>query len=218
MSEDVFPRRNLPAASEPWGRKHDDVVRSQGRRITNLELASQSNNRANAGQLGVIGRQLEALEQQQAELSRTVSELEARRMLFVTAASTSVTGNATTAPFPTATRDFTFEPPEGGRRRALLSASWGYSNSGGLSTTVSAFSELLQGGTVVWSSRGGISVPVATSAPGAWPVSESVTVPVSIPTGGATFTLRVHRVGFTTTSTTLTAQGISATLTYGDRY
>lgn len=75
MSEDVFPRRNLPADAEPWGRKQDDVTRSQGRRITALELASQSNNRSNAGQLGVIGRQLDALEAQQVEITNTVAAL-----------------------------------------------------------------------------------------------------------------------------------------------
>lgn len=218
MSEDVFPRRNLPAASEPWGRKVDDVVRSHTRKLQNLELASQGNNRANAGQLGVIGRQLESLADQQDLLSATVEELDARRMIFTTAANLSVTGNATTAPFPSATRNFTLDAPLLGRRRGLFSASWTYSNSGGSSNIVSAFSEILQDSVVIWSSMGGVSVPYVASSPGSWPVSETVSLPVSVPEGGSLFQLRIHRVGFNTTTTTLTASGLSATLDYGDRY
>lgn len=218
MSDDVFPRRNLPADAEPWGRKQDDVTRSQGRRITALELASQSNNRSNAGQLGVIGRQLETLEGQQITLAATVAELDARRMVFTTAPSLSVSGNATTAPFPSASRNFNLEAPLLGRRRGLFSASWTYSNTGGSTNIVSAFSEILQDSTVIWSSKGGVSVPYVASSPGSWPVSETVSLPVSVPASGSLFQLRIHRVGFNATTTTLTASSLSATLDYGDRY
>lgn len=218
MSDDVFPRRNLPADAEPWGRKQDDVTRSQGRRITALELASQSNNRSNAGQLGVIGRQLETLEEQQATITATVEELDARRMIFTTAANLSVSGNATTAPFPSATRDFILDAPLLGRRRGLFSASWTYSNTGGSTNIVSAFSEILQDSTVIWSSKGGVSVPYVASSPGSWPVSETVSLPVSVPVSGSLFQLRIHRVGFNSTTTTLTASSLTATLDYGDRY
>lgn len=69
MIEDVFPRRNLPAAAEPWGRKHDEVVRQLVRNYENLKLATQGDNRANAGQMGVVGRQIETLSNQQQTLA-----------------------------------------------------------------------------------------------------------------------------------------------------
>lgn len=69
MTLDVFPRRNLPAAAEPWGRKHDEVVRQLVRNFENLKLATHGDNRATAGQMGVVGRQLETLAEQQQELS-----------------------------------------------------------------------------------------------------------------------------------------------------
>lgn len=215
---DILPRRNLPAPADPWGRKHDELSQKHDRRITNLELAYRGNNRATAGQLGIIGKQLETLQFQQAEITRTIVELEARKMLYLEAANLSVSGNATVAPFPTASRSFTFASPEGGRRRGLLSVSWNYTNSGGSGTPVSAYAEIVQDGTTIWHSRGGISVPYPTSAPGAWPVSEAVTLPVAVPSSGSVYALKIHRVGFTATTTTLTAQGISSTLTYGDRY
>lgn len=78
MTLDVFPRRNLPAAAEPWGRKHDEVVRQLVRNYENLKLATQGDNRANAGQMGVVGRQIETLSEQQEILSSQQSELNAQ--------------------------------------------------------------------------------------------------------------------------------------------
>lgn len=215
---DVFPLPNLSDASTPWARKLTEAVRSVGYEVNRHGQLINGNSRASSAQLGLVSRQLDQLTTQQTGLNAAVDELNARTMLTTTAANVSVTGNATTTPFPTATRSWTFNAPAGGRRRALLTANWDYTNSGGLSNTVSAFSELLQDGVVVWSSRGGISVPIATSVPGAWLITESPTISVNVPADGSTFGLRIHRVGFSSTSTTLTARNIASTLTYGDRY
>lgn len=208
---DVFPLPNLSDASTPWARKLTEAVRSVGYEVNRHGQLINGNSRAASAQLGLVSRQLE-------QIDRQVTELQARSMMSVSAANLAVSGNATTTPFPTATRSWTFPAPVGGRRKGLLAANWDYINSGGLTNTVSAFSELLQDGVVIWSSRGGVSVPYPTSSPGAWPVAETAAIPVDVPAAGSTFGLRIHRVGFSSTTTTLTARNIAATLSYGDRY
>lgn len=216
MSLDVFPRRNLPPESEPWGRKHDEVSRSHTRTLEDIRLSLLGLNRASAGQLGVVGRQLDELERQQLEIEANVAELQARSTHFDSPANLSVTGNATTAPFPSATRNFSFPAPTGGRRAAVLTFSWDYTNSG--SSTVSAYADIRQGSTIIWQSPQGQSVPWGASAPPGWSPGASGLASVRVPAGGSTFSLRIHRVGFQTTTTTLSATNISAVLQYVDRY
>lgn len=227
MSDDVFPRRNLPAASEPWGRKHDDVVRSLGRRVSNLELSAQGNNRANAGQLGVIGRQLEtiALQQdqlasqqlqlssQQTLLQSQVTELQNRKTVTASPANLSVSGNATTPPLPVATRTFTLPAPNVGRA-ALITISANFSNSNN-SHTARAFVELLYGSSVI--ARWDGAVPNSLSAPPGWAETMTLSRALTIPSGSNPgFSLRLTRLGFTSTATTITMSNISVNLQYGD--
>lgn len=218
MDSFAYPQRNLPGRAEDWGRAVEAQQGILSKEVRQVNQAWENSARATGGQLAVIASQIDTVTAQQDLLSATVEELDARRMIFTTAANLSVTGNATTTPFPSATRDFILDAPILGRRRGLFSASWTYSNSGGGSTIVSAFSEILQDSVVIWSSKGGVSVPYMASSPGTWPVSETVSLPVSVPAEGSLFQLRIHRVGSSTTTTTLTASGLSATLDYGDRY
>lgn len=95
----MFPRRNLPSVSEPWGRKIDEVVRSQGRDIENLKLATLSDNRSNAGQLGVVGRQIEAISAQQAQIVDTQARLENAAQYYSNSTGATHTG-ATWMPSP----------------------------------------------------------------------------------------------------------------------
>lgn len=216
MTNDVFPRPNLPPASTPWGRRVTEAIRLQERSIEDLGLSQSGLNRASAGQLGVVGRQIEALGLQQDEIIANVTELESRSTHLATPASLAVTGSAVVTPFPSGLREIDFPAPVGGRRSAVLSFSWDYSNSG--SSTVSAYAEIIQGSNVIWRSPSGQSVPWGASAPAGWVPGASGVAAVQVPSPGSTFYLRLHRVGFQAITTTLTAFNIRAVLQYGDRY
>ena len=197
---DVFPRPNLSDAATPWGRKITEAVRSAGFEIDRHGKLLAGNNRAINGQLGVITRQ--------------ISELTNRKTLTVTPADLSVTGKATVTPLPSATRVFAF-PATDVNRSGLLIVSATFVNSNN-AHTARAFVEVLQGSTVIMRWDG--AVPNATSSPAGWAETMSVARAISVTSGSnETFTIRMSRLGFTSTSTTLTMENINATILYGDR-
>lgn len=196
---DVFPRPNLSDAATPWGRKITEAVRSAGFEIDRHGKLLAGNNRAINGQLGVITRQ--------------ISELTNRKTLTVTPANLSVTGNATILPLPSATRVFSFPAPDVSRSGLLVvSAVFTSSNT----QTARAFVELFQGSTVIMRWDG--AVPNNASAPAGWAESMSVARAVNITAGSdESFTLKITRLGYTTTASTITMENINATMLYGDR-
>lgn len=239
---DVFPRRNLPGNAEQWGRAIEDAVRTLGRRTDNQELASDGQNRAAAGQLGVVGRQIdrinETVDRLNATVTRldstvnrldttvdrldatvntlntTVTELQNRKTLSTSPAALSVSGNATVPPLPSATRNFSFTAPNV-RRAATLIVSATFSNSNN-AHTARAFVEILFQGVVILRWDG--AVPGTLSSPPGWAETMSVARSITVPSGtNPAFTIRMYRLGFTSTSTTLTMENISASLQYGDQ-
>lgn len=71
----VFPQSNLPGEAVPWGRALQSAVEETGSSVEVLKQDFLSNNRSLAGQLGVVGRQIEELETQQNEISAVVNFL-----------------------------------------------------------------------------------------------------------------------------------------------
>lgn len=213
----VYPPRNLPGKAEDWGRAVESRDKILEKELAQSVQKFDNGLRATGGQLAVVASQIDTVSAQQATLGLTVTELASRSTHQVSPASISVTGNATVAPFPTATRSFSFPAPAGGRRTAILIFSCEYSSS---SSTISAniFPEILQGSVTTW--RGSsVPVPAATSAPANWVPTTSSFASVLIPAGtNPEFTFRIHRVGFQTTTTTITASNMQAVLIYGDRY
>lgn len=213
----VYPPRNLPGKAEDWGRAVESRDKILEKELAQSVQKFDNGLRATGGQLAVVASQIDTVSAQQATLGLTVTELASRSTHQVSPASISVTGNATVAPFPTATRSFSFPAPAGGRRTAILIFSCEYSSS---SSTISAniFPEILQGSATTW--RGSsVPVPAATSAPADWVPTTSSFASVLIPAGAnPEFTFRIHRVGFQTTTTTITASNMQAVLIYGDRY
>lgn len=204
---DVFPRNNLNPDSVPWGRAVEGSIRDLSYQLEVARQASNGDNRTQAGQFGVLSRQIE-------ELNGQVTELTARRTMSVTPADLSVTGNATITPLPSATRTFDFPAPDDSRAGVLLvSATFTNSNN---TQTARAFVEILFQSQVILRWDG--AVPNNASAPAGWTESMSVARSITIPSGTApVFTIRVSRLGFTTTTTTITMNNISATLQYGDK-
>lgn len=210
----VYPQRNLPGLAETWGRAVEARDKIQERDLTQLSQKTDNALRATAGQLAVVATQIDTLTTQQAQVDSTVTELSNRSSHTATPANLSVSGNATVPPFPTATRNFTLTAPNV-RRSAILGFSAGLTNTGGSTTPVRAYVELLFDGTVVGRWDG--SVPLATSAPTGWLETVNLFSFITVPAGSdPAFSVRIHRVGFTATSTTLTINDMTAFIQYGD--
>lgn len=62
MADIIFPRNNLNPDAVPWGRKIEEVVTKTAREVGRVSGESLSENRATAGQLGALGRQLNELQ------------------------------------------------------------------------------------------------------------------------------------------------------------
>ena len=205
--QDVFPNPNVDPEVKPWARQLTNATRDLGYAVQNLQVAQNTDNRTNAGQLAILGRQIDGL-------STTVNDLSGRRSYLANPANLSVAGNATTAPFPTATRTFTLSAPNV-QRAASIGFTATMSNTGGVANSVSAYVELLYGSTVLSNTQ--ISVPRPTSAPPSWVDSINFFSFATIPAGtDPTFSVRITRVGFTSTSTTLTIKDMTAFIQYGD--
>ena len=210
----VYPPRNLPGRAEDWGRAAEARDNILDKNQTQLTQKVDNGLRATAGQLAVIATQIDTLTNQQATVQSTVSELSNRSSHNTSPANLSVSGNATVPPFPTATRTFTLPAPNT-QRSAILGFSAGLTNTGGSTTPVRAYVELLFGATVVGRWDG--SVPLATSAPTGWLETVNLFSFITVPSGSdPSFSVRIHRVGFTATSTTLTINNMTAFIQYGD--
>lgn len=153
----------------------------------------------------------------QETLAATVAELTNRATHQVSPSSLTVSGNATVAPFPSSSRSFSFPAPQGGRRSAILAFSCELTSSSS-SIAASIFPELFQDTARIWGGEPA-QVPRMTSAPAGWTESVNGFAAVRVPAGSApSFTFRMHRVGFQSTSTTITASNMQAVLMYGDIY
>lgn len=238
MSEDVFPRRNLPSSAEPWGRKHDEVVRAHGRKIENLELSALGSNRATAGQLGQVGRQLEMLSLQQGQLSSQQStlstqqttlsaqvlELGQRFTASTAPANIQLIRGASSGESGPVSRTISLPAPEGGRRTATIFGSgsvvWtGSSTGSGIADTVQVGLEFRQSGTRRW-----FDMTQADSS--AWFTFSgsrtfSVAIPVNVPADGSTWDIRMW-VGKTASGGQANAgarlESMNFTIVYGDKY
>lgn len=71
----VFPQSNLPGEAVQWGRALQSAVEQTGSSVETLKQDFLSNNRSLAGQLGVVGRQIEELSLQQQELEAQQNEI-----------------------------------------------------------------------------------------------------------------------------------------------
>lgn len=203
----VYPPSNLPGLAEKWGRAVEGRANILNRDLTQVTQKVDNGLRANAGQLAVLATQIDSLTTQTDELSN-------RRSYSTNPPNLSVSGNATVPPFPVSTQAFTLPAPNV-QRSAILGFSASLTNTGGSATPVRAYVELLFGATVVGRWDG--SVPLATSAPTGWLETVNLFSFITVPAGAtANFSVRLHRVGFTSTSTTLTINNMTAFIQYGD--
>lgn len=76
MSDDVYPRRNLPGSAEEWGRTIETRTDENANSLESLALSVAGQNRSTASSLEVIASQIQTLVSQQEELTRTVTFLQ----------------------------------------------------------------------------------------------------------------------------------------------
>lgn len=231
MSEDVFPRRNLPAAAEPWGRKHDEVVRMLVRKYESLRLDAQGNNRAAAGQMGVVGRQIDTLAEQQQvlsdqqiQLNEQVLELNQRSSTSTAPANLQLIHGGSSGESGPVTRQVSLPEPQGGRRTATIFGSgtiaWTGSNTGsGIADVVTVGLEFRQSGTRRWFSTERVESSSMFTFSG--DPTFSVVIPVRVPSGGSTWDIRMW-VGRTSSGGQSNAgarlENMNFTIVYGDKY
>lgn len=96
----VFPPRSLPGASDTWGREIENSLNQSESEIARASSTFRNLERASSGQL--------------ATSSGVIAELLSRAAEVASLSNMSVTGNATSAPFPTTTQDHTFNGVAGG--------------------------------------------------------------------------------------------------------
>ena len=159
---DVFPPSNLPPQSVPWGREVERAIKSNANEIAKLGSSAQNENRTSAGQMGLISRQMEALQQSIDELDSRITRQYSGGSLTVTAVGNSssnpVIGNASktvrldgvgdttrkaliTVTSPTsANSDFIVELSVGGSSRFRGRVAEGTSSNLGLTSLSTAFS------------------------------------------------------------------------------
>ena len=75
IGTDVLPRRDL-GAGDPWGRKMEQIVAQHANILDAYGLAIKGGNRTTAGQLGLIGEQLQELYEQQKDLKTQQDNLD----------------------------------------------------------------------------------------------------------------------------------------------
>lgn len=97
----VFPPRNLPGGSVDWARRVEDEIRGLSQEATDVDNHLSNLSRSTGGSLSVI--------------SETIDELLNRSSEVIYPPSISVTGSATSPPFPFASQTVTFQPAPGTR-------------------------------------------------------------------------------------------------------
>lgn len=189
-----FPPRNLPADAEDWGRAAERRIESSESLLESFNRSVNNSSRFTGGQLSVFGGQ--------------VDEQLARTTLLASPADLSVTGNATSEPFPRASRSVSFPNPGGARAAQLeVYVHHDYSASatvyvyvtyqGGIVSKLMWMQETDEAGFTFENPRRGYGLA-------------NISLPAS---GPVDFDITLVRVGFTSATTTETLSDIRVYLT-----
>lgn len=200
-----FPRRNLGGEAEPWGRAVENHLQKLESTLGQVGQNTNNQGRSTGSQLAVLSRQAEALQSQTEELAQ-------RGVFQMSGPEVSVTGSATTAPFPTASGSVLL-PGRGANRACLVVAASAWSESP--ATSAACYLEVLSGGQVI--GRANMSAGNRLY-PAGWGNGQSnLAFSVVIPANGLSLTFRITRIGFTSGSSTWTMQSPTISIYYGDK-
>jgi len=199
-SLDVFPRHNLDPEAVPWARGVEESIRSASYRNSNADLGIKGSNRATAGQMGALGRQVDDL---RSRTTQTLSIPRATRSLTLPANY----GVADTT-FSTTVR---LAPPFDGKLRSIVL----------FLSAIAYNSDSNSNGTVYVQVNGVASKPMAapafTSVPPGYVETLSLSTVVDT---GPLITLNLFLLGSNNTANsrtiTLGLENIEITAVYGD--
>lgn len=209
MANDVFPPHNLNPDSVRWARDVQDKVRNTSYSLDNLIVSSAGDNRAIAGQMGALGRQIQDLSER-----RTTATFPGDLELIKGGTSGEVGPIARTLDIPA---------PEGGSRTATLFGSgsvvWtGVSSGAGIADSVTSGIEVRQSGGRIWFDM--VEASSASMFTFSGSRTFSVVVPVVVPPGGSSWDLRLW-VGRTSSGGQANAgvrlSNMNFTIVYGDK-
>lgn len=193
----MLPNPNLNPSSQPWARAITVAVQENTKDIDVLKKAMLSDNRAMAGQMGAVGRQ--------------VNELGSRSTRIVSAANLSVTATSSTS-FSTATRNVNI-PGEGRTsRHALISVSAPVSRSG---DAIGPFITILFDGSVMF--RDTVGQSTGGRVPDDWGNSLTTTFSAIVPPDGGTLAIRMQLSMFSGSSASATLSNIRVSTYFTDR-
>lgn len=197
----VFPQSNLPAGAVQWGRAVERSVKDNATSLSRIQESIQGDNRANAGQMGIIGRQMTRLQESLDELESRVTNSYNMGSLSVT----STSGN----PNNSNSKSITLEGVSGGPRKAIITVS-------SPASTTAEFVHLDASVSLAGVKKYQGFVAERTSSQGLGYTSLTTAFSGTIPPGGATLTVRIENQIFGSTSATGTLSNIEVSTFFVD--
>lgn len=188
----ILPRPNLPNAAMPWGRSITEAVESLEKTTSRTDQSLVSENRAFAGQMGAVGRQIQ--------------ELGSRITRIVRPASLTVTASSSTS-WASATRTVTIDGVGSTGRHALISVSSPVRTTG--DGIAGPFATVRLDGQVVY--RDSVGQSAGGRVPEQWGNSLNATFSGVVLPAGSTISIQLQASLFMSgsASATLTAPTIS---------
>lgn len=172
---DVFPANNLPVSSAPWGRKIEDLARENSYTLASATTAAVGDNRAIAGQMGALGRQ--------------ISELQARETLSLPRGSALSVTSTSTVSFATSTWAPTL-PGGDGNRSSIIN----FYSPVTQDANTSLFLEVFSSTQMLYSSP--VQIGATTAPPSGWQPTITTSFVARVPQSGLGLTVRLSQINF----------------------
>lgn len=192
---DVFPRRNLPSNAEPWGRTVENATKANESKLQDIRLGAESNNLAIAGQMGIVGRQIN-------ELGSRVTRTLSMDSISVVATSSTV--------FSTSSGSIAIPGTGDSDRRALITFGARVSAEANMS---GPFITISFNGQVGYRGTAGAS---GGSTPPDWASGVSAVFSVIVPSGGGTLEAKIESSLFTAGNKTATIESPLVSVYFSD--
>lgn len=202
MANDVFPRNNLNADAVPWGRAIEAATVNNKVLLESALAILQGNNRANAGQMGIAGRQIDQLSAQTAELDSRLTRTQEMRTVAITTSGTGTWATAVSS---------ILVPGTGEDRNAMLSVFGPVSSSGNMA---GPFVTVRFNNKIVY--RNGVGAS-GGMVPADWANSLTATFSAMVPAAGAMLTITLQGSSFVSGAQTASINFPGVTTLFTDR-
>lgn len=196
---DVFPPSNLSGDSKVWSRNIEDRIRNLSYIADTLSLAINGDNRAMAGQMGAVGRQIEELS------GRSTNIIGAAGFTTIATTANVWASSSLNVPIP---------PSPAGRRAALVNVSSSIDDAPGL-VQYTAFVTVFYNGEAV--ARQALTPPSGTT-PAGYKSSFSLSFPATVDQTGGVVRIQMEVLNFQTANgpAVVAVEAPVVTAMYGD--